>query len=100
MASRPKRRFTSLCHQNTLLEAFQNKLDEGEEYFLGNRFIDEDDVADDYELESKSDNNESGNKADLMDVEQKIEHIEDEDVDMKNIVEENTPDQSENYATS
>ena len=35
-----------------------------------------------------------------MDVEQKIEHIEAEDVDMKNIVEENTPDQSENYATS
>ena len=99
MASRPKRRFTSLCHQNTLLEAFQNKLDEGEESFLGNRFINEDDVADDYELESKSDNNEAENKADLMEVEQKIEHIEDEDVDMKNIVEENSPDQSENYPT-
>ena len=57
MASRPKRKFTALREQDALLEAFQNELNEGEESFLGNRFIDEDDIDDDYELESGSENN-------------------------------------------
>ena len=57
MASRPKRKFTALREQDALLEVFQNELNEGEESFLGNRFIDEDDIDDDYELESGSENN-------------------------------------------
>ena len=59
MASRLKRKLTNLREQDTLLEAFYNELDEREESFLGNRFLDEDDMDDDYELESGSDNNEA-----------------------------------------
>ena len=55
------------------------KVDEGEESFLGNRFIDEDDIDDDYELESGSDNNE--------------ENI------VKNIVKEKTSNETRNSAT-
>ena len=65
MASRPKRKFAVLREQDALLEAFYNELNEGEESFLGNRFIDEDDIDDDYELENGSDNNEAENEADV-----------------------------------
>ena len=58
MDSRPKRKFTTLRKQDALLETFQKELDEGEESFLGNRFIDEDDTDDDYEVKSRSDNTE------------------------------------------
>ena len=43
--------------QDALLEAFYNQLDEGDKYFLANRFIEEDDIVDDYKLENGSDNN-------------------------------------------
>ena len=56
-----------------MLEVFYNELDEGEEYFLGNRFINEDDIDDDYELESGTDNNESEIEANATEVEQEIE---------------------------
>ena len=65
MPSRPKRKFTTLREQDAFLEAFYNKLDEGKESFLGNRFTDEDDIVDDYELESGNDNNEAENEADV-----------------------------------
>ena len=61
VASRPKQKFSTLCEQDALLEAFYTELDEGKESFLGNRFIDEDDIDDDYELESGNDNNEAEN---------------------------------------
>ena len=48
MASRPKRKFTTLCEQDALLDAFYNELNEGEESFLGNRLIDEDDIGGEY----------------------------------------------------
>ena len=57
MASRPKRKFTTLREQNVFLEAFYNELDEGEESFLGYKFKDEDDINDDYELKGGSDTN-------------------------------------------
>ena len=84
-ASRPKQKFTTLREQDALLEAFYNKLDEDEESFLGNRFIDEDDIGDDYDLESGSDNNEAANEADVTKLEQVINQIEEEDVNMENI---------------
>ena len=46
MASRLKRKFTTLREQDALLEAFYSELDEGEESFLGNWIIDEDDIDD------------------------------------------------------
>ena len=52
MASGPKRKFTTFREQDALLEAFYNELDEVEQYFLGNRFIDKDDIDDGCELES------------------------------------------------
>ena len=90
MASRPKQKFTTLHEQDALLEAFYNELDEGEESFLGNRFIDEDDIGDDYELEGESDNNEAENEAVVTRLEQVINQIEEEDVDIDNIVKEKT----------
>ena len=63
MVSRPKRKCTTSREQDALLKAFYNELDEGEQSFLGNRCIDEDDIDDDYELESRSDNNEAENEA-------------------------------------
>ena len=75
------------------------KVDEAEESFLGNRFIDEDDIDDDYELESGSDNNEAGNQADVTEVEQGIEQTEEEDVDMENIAKEKTSNETRNSAT-
>ena len=42
-----------------MLEAFYSKVDEGEEYFLEDQLINQDDIDDDYELESGSDNNEA-----------------------------------------
>ena len=99
MASRPKRKFTALREQDALLEAFQNELNEGEESFLGNRFIDEDDIDDDYELESESENNEAGNQTDVTEVEQEIEQTEEEDVDMENIVKEKSSNETRNSAT-
>ena len=44
MDSRPKRKFTPLLEQDALLEAFYEELDESEESFLENRFIDEGDM--------------------------------------------------------
>ena len=82
-----------------MLEALYNELDEGEEYFLGNRFINEDDIDDDFKLESGSDNNESETETNATEVEQQIERIEEEDVSMENIVEEKTLNKSENSAT-
>ena len=61
MGSRPKRKFTALCEQDALLEAFYNELDQVEESFIGSRFTDEDDINDDYELESGSETNEAEN---------------------------------------
>ena len=75
------------------------KVDEGEESFLGNRFIDEDDIDDDYELESESENNEAGNQTDVTEVEQEIEQTEEEDVDMENIVKEKSSNETRNSAT-
>ena len=82
-----------------MLEALYNELDEGEEYFLGNRFINEDDIDDDFKLESGSDNTESETETNATEVEQQIERIEEEDVSMENIVEEKTLNKSENSAT-
>ena len=59
--------------QDALLKAVYNELDEGEESFLGNGFIDEDDIDDDYEPESGSDNKEAENEADVTEVKQEIE---------------------------
>ena len=42
MASRPKRKYTSVGEQDALLEAFCQDLDQEDEDFLGNRFIGED----------------------------------------------------------
>ena len=99
MASRPKLKFTTLCEQNVLLEATYNELDEGEESFLGNRFIDEDALDDDYEVESGSDNSEAENEADVTEVEQEIEQVEEEGINMENIVKEKKSNESENPAT-
>ena len=63
--------FTILQEQNTSLEVFYNKLDGSEEPFLGNQFIDEDDIDDDYELESGNGNNEAEEKADVTEIERK-----------------------------
>ena len=59
---------------------------------------DEDDIDDDYELESGSDNNDAENEADVTEVEQEIEQIE-EDVNMENIMKEKPSNESENSAT-
>ena len=99
MASRPKRKFTTSREQDALFEAFYNELDEGGESFLKNLFLDEDDIDDDYELESGSDNTEAENEADVTEVEPEIEQIEEEDVNMENIVKEKTSNESENSAT-
>ena len=79
-----------LCVNKMFLEAFYNKLDDGEESFLENRFIDEDDKDHDYKLESGSDYNEAENEADVTKVEQEIEQTEEEDVEVENIVKEYT----------
>ena len=98
-ASRPKRKFTTLREQDALFEAFYKELDESEISFLENRFIDEGDIHKDYELETGSDNNEAENEADVIEVEQEIEQIEEEDVDMENIVKEKTSNETKNSAT-
>ena len=87
-----------LCVNKMFLEAFYNKLDDGEESFLENRFIDEDDKDHDYKLESGSDYNEAENEADVTKVEQEIEQTEEEDVEMVNIVKEKISNESENSA--
>ena len=99
MASRPKRKFTTSREQDALLEAFYNELDEGKESSLGNRFVDEDDIEDVYELESGSDSSEAENEADMAEVEQEIEQIEEEDVDIENTVKEKTSNESKSSAT-
>ena len=99
MVSRPKRKFTTLREEDALLEAFYNKLGKGAESFLGNRFIDEDNMDDDYELESGSNKNKAENESGVTEVEQKIEQIEEEDIDMENIVKEKTSNESKNSAT-
>ena len=88
MASRPKQKFNTLHEQDALLEAFYNELNEGEESFLGNRFIYEYDIDDDYKLEIESDNNKAENEANATGVEQEIEQIEEEVIDKENIVRE------------
>ena len=75
IASRPKRQFTTLREQDALLEAFYNELDEGKKPFLGNRFIDEDDIDDDNKREGGSDNNEAKNEADVTEVEQELDKL-------------------------
>ena len=52
-----------------MLEAFYSKVDEGEEYFLEDQLINQDDIDDDYELESGSDNNEAENEANVTKIE-------------------------------
>ena len=99
MVSRPKRKFTTLREEDALLEAFYNELGKGAESFLGNRFIDEDNMDDDYELESGSDKNKAENESGVTEVEQEIEQIEEEDIDMENIVKEKTSNESKNSAT-
>ena len=69
------------------------------ESFLWNRFIDEDDIDDDYELESESDSNEAENEEDVTKVEQEVEQIKEKDVDMKNIVKGKASNESKNSAT-
>ena len=98
-ASRLKRKFTTFREQDALLETFYSKLDKGEKSFLGNRFIDKDDVDDDYEVENGIDNSEAENQADVTEVEQEIEQTEDKDVDMDTIVKEKTSNESEISAT-
>ena len=85
--------------KDALLEAFYNKLDECEESFLGNRFIDEDDIDGGYELESESGNNETENEADVTEAKHEIQQIEEEDVHMENIAKEKASNESENSAT-
>ena len=97
MASRTKRKSTTLHEQDALLKAFYNEIDESEEYFLLNRFIDEDDIDHDYE--SGSDNNKAESEADVTKVEQEIERIEEEDVNMENIVKERKSNDFEKSAT-
>ena len=67
--------------------------------FFLNWFIDEDDIDDDYELESGSDNNKARNEAVVREEEQEVEQIEEEDVDMENIVKQKASNESENSAT-
>ena len=69
MTSRPKQKLTTLPKQDALLETFYNELDESEESFVGNRPIDENDIDDDYELQSGSDNNDAEHDQDLTRVE-------------------------------
>ena len=71
MATTLKQMSTILHEQDTSLEAFYNKFDGSEEYLLGNQFIDEDDIDDDYELESGNGNNEAEEKADVTEIERK-----------------------------
>ena len=99
MAPRPKQKFTTFREQDALLEALYNELNEGEESFLGNLFIDEDDIDDDYELENGSDNSEAELEADVTEVEEETEQIEEENVDMENIVKEKTSNESADSAT-
>ena len=99
MVSRPKRKFTTLREEDALLEAFYNELGKGAESFLGNRFIDEDNMDDDYELESGSDKNKAENESGVTEVGQEIEQIEEEDIDMENIAKEKTSNESKNSAT-
>ena len=75
MVSRPKRKFTTLRKQDALLEAFYSELGEGEEYFLGNWIIDEDDIDDE-------------NEAAVTKVKQEIEEIKEEHVNIENTVKE------------
>ena len=75
LASRPKQKF-------------YHELDKGEESILGNRFIDRDDIDDNYELENESDSNEAENETDATEIELRIEQMEEVDVDMENIVNE------------
>ena len=42
MASRPKRKYTSILQQDALLETFYQDLDQEDEDFLGNRFTGDD----------------------------------------------------------
>ena len=97
MASRTKRKSTTLHEQDALLKAFYNEIDESEEYFLLNRFIDEDDIDHDYE--SGSDDKKAESEADVTKVEQEIERIEEEDVDMENIMKERKSNDFEKSAT-
>ena len=71
MATTLKQMSTILHEQDTSLEAFYNKFDGSEESLLGNQFIDEDDIDDDYELESGNGNNEAEEKADVTEIEWK-----------------------------
>ena len=80
IASRTKRKFTTLREQDASLKALYNEVDEGEESFRGNWFIDENDIDDDYELESGSDINEAENEADVTEVEQETEQIEEKKI--------------------
>ena len=96
----PKRKFTILCEQDALLEAFYNELDQGEEPFLGNRFIDKDDIDDDYKLESGRDNSEAENEVNVTKVEHKIEQIEEEDADMESIVKQKTSNESKKFCSN
>ena len=59
MASRPKRKYISIREQVELLRQFYEDFDKDEEVFLGHRFIDNDDGANDFVFSSASDDSDN-----------------------------------------
>ena len=59
MASRPKRKYTSMREQVELLRQFYEDFDKDEEVFLGRRFIDNDDGDNDFVFSSASDDSDN-----------------------------------------
>ena len=60
MASRPKRKYTSIHEQEELLRQSYEDFDKDEEVFLGCRFIDNDDSDNDFVFSSSSDDSDNG----------------------------------------
>ena len=60
MASRPKRKYTSIHEQEELLQQSYEDFDKDEEVFLGCRFIDNDDSDNDFVFSSSSDDSDNG----------------------------------------
>ena len=60
MASRPKRKYTSIREQEELLRQLYEDFDKDEEDFLGRRFIDNDDGGNDFVFSGSSDDSDNG----------------------------------------
>ena len=59
MASRPKRKYTSIREQEELLRQLYEDFDKDEEVFLGRRFIGNDDGDNDFVFSSASDDSDN-----------------------------------------